>query len=143
MSSKGEAVCQSLVLWVLSLCLVVYPSAVFPLAGLTEAGYTLEITDYTGSVVYIMGATLHAMVVRFLSDEAAVVADSGKDIRTEVVTADNSSDTDEVQCLTVGRKFLKVEMQCGTTIEVRQYILIVHHQLVKDGNVLVLHRVEV
>ena len=114
-----EAVCLSLVWWVLLLGLVIHPSVVLPLACFTKAGNTLEIANHTGSVVYITGATLHTMVIRLLSDEATFIADSGKDVRAEVVTADNSSHTDEVQRLTVRKKFLKVEMQSGTTIEVR------------------------
>jgi hypothetical protein len=85
---------------------VVAASSCFLLTGHREVAYTLHISDDSCQVVDVLAVTLRTLLEIVLADMAALVADSVRNVESEVVTSFLCRNTQKLSVLSLRQVLL-------------------------------------
>ena len=113
------------------------------LSGTGEGRNLLQVSNHTSGTVYISAVTRWACRQRMLVDIAAIVADSRDDVEAEVVNTCHCHAAQQRVPFIRLQELSDVGVQGRATIQVLNHIAVVQHDLVEQGDLLVLYSVEV
>ncbi len=107
-------------------------AACLPLTGLREVAHTLQITDDTRHVVYILRVALRTLVQIALIYRTAIIAYCIRYIESEIIASLSRRHVEQLTILCFREVFFKIHVQCRTTCEVLNIRSSMQLELVDD-----------